>query len=277
MKQLLRALLPQKYLEKVIMMKDRFNLATLSSLSFRPANLRVLTLGILAETFADKVIASAWEKDHAIIKEFFGDDDTMGGVNPGDRRALYYLVMTLKPKTILEVGTHIGASTLYIASALKRIGEGGQVTSVDILDVNDPLKGAWKHLGLLRSPRDFAEQLQCADRITFHAVNSLDFMRTTKQNYDLIFLDGDHRAGTVYQEVSSALQLLNTGGVLLLHDYYPGAKPLFPDGGMTAGPFYALNRVKKESPAIKILALGSLPWPTKQGTTITSLAIITRS
>jgi predicted O-methyltransferase YrrM len=142
--------------------------------------------------------------------------------------------------------------------------------------VNDPLHGAWKDFGLSRSPKDFAGQLQCVDMITFHATNSLDFMRTTLQHFDLIFLDGDHKAQTVYQEVSSALRLLNTEGVLLLHDYFPGAKPLFPDGGITPGPFYAFNRIKKESPSVKVIALGALPWPTKQGTTITSLAIVTR-
>jgi predicted O-methyltransferase YrrM len=142
--------------------------------------------------------------------------------------------------------------------------------------VNDPLQGVWKQLGLSRSPKDFAEQLQCVDRITFHEGSSLEFMRTTRQRFDLIFLDGDHRADTVYKEVSSAFPLLSTNGVLLLHDYYPGGKPLFPNSGVVAGPFYALKRIKRENPAIKVLGLGALPWPTKEGTTITSLALVTR-
>jgi len=231
---------------------------------------------MLSGIFSDEIIAPAWEKDHANVKELYGSDDKMGGVNPGDRRALYYLIMALKPNNILEVGTHIGASTLYIARALKRLGEDGKVSSVDIIDVNDPMRGAWKSGGLSCSPKEFAEQLQCVDRITFYEKDSLQFMQATKQRYDLIFLDGDHRARTVYQEVSSALPLLSPNGVLLLHDYYPAGKPLFPDNGIVAGPFYALNRIQKENPGIKVLPLGALPWPTKQGTTITTLAIVTR-
>jgi predicted O-methyltransferase YrrM len=120
--------------------------------------------------------------------------------------------MALKPQNILEVGTHIGRFYALHACALKRLGEGRSVTSVDILDVNNPVQGTWKHLGLSHSPKGFAEHLKCADRIMFHESSSLEFMRTTRARYDLIFLDGDHRAGTVYQEVSSALALLSEEG-----------------------------------------------------------------
>ena len=46
-----------------------------------------------------------------------------GGVNPGDRQAVYYLIMALKPQNVLEVGTHIGASMPHIARALKRLNQ----------------------------------------------------------------------------------------------------------------------------------------------------------
>ena len=38
--------------------------------------------------------------------------DDEGGVNPGDRRAIYSLIHYLKPISVLEIGTHIGASTV---------------------------------------------------------------------------------------------------------------------------------------------------------------------
>jgi predicted O-methyltransferase YrrM len=276
MRQAIKALLSQQYLQKAFAMRDRFDLAILPSRSFHPTNLRVLMTEQVERIFADTSIVSAWENDHASVKEFYSDEDKLGGVNPGDRRALYYLIMALKPKNVLEVGTHVGASTLYIATALKRLGAGGKVNSIDIVDVNDPLRGAWKSAGLSRSPRRSAELLKCASHISFHMSDSISFMRTTKEQFDFIFLDGDHRARTVYQEVISAMPLLSKDGIVLLHDYYPGAKPLFPDGSITSGPFYALNRIKRESPNMKVIALGELPWPTKQGTNITSLAIVTR-
>ena len=43
--------------------------------------------------------------------------DRACGVNPGDRRAIFYLVRHLRPKTILEIGTHVGASTIHMIAA----------------------------------------------------------------------------------------------------------------------------------------------------------------
>ena len=34
---------------------------------------------------------------------------------------------------------------------------------------------------------------------------------------------------TVYREVPLALGLLKPGGIILLHDFYPGARPLWSD------------------------------------------------
>lgn len=249
---------------------------TLPKQEFDSGNLCEVDRFLLADIFKNEDITAAWEKDHIEIKELYGDDEKMGGVNPGDRRALYYLIMALNPQNVLEVGTHVGASTLHIARALKRLNQNGRMTSVDIADVNHPDRGAWKELGLSRSPRGFAQHLECIDQIDFHTGACLDLMRTTRNRYDFIFLDGDHSAGAVYQEVSAALSLLKKGGAILLHDYHPEAKSLYPDNATIFGPFYALERIRKENAAIDVLPLGDLPWPTKQGKNVTSLALVTR-
>jgi hypothetical protein len=69
---------------------------------------------------------------------------------------------------------------------------------------------------------------------------------------------------------------LNDGGVILLHDYYPKGRALFPDGNVISGPYRALERVIKENPKIEVKPLGALPWETKLGSHMTSLALVTR-
>jgi predicted O-methyltransferase YrrM len=255
----------------------RLELGKVPKKRFDAGNLRSLASRELSRIFSDPVITAAWEEDHATIAGLFGDGDYSGGVNPGDRRALYFLIMALKPRNVLEIGTHIGASTMYIAAALKRLNEGGKLTSVDIIDVNHPEQGSWKKVGMSKSPADFAAEFSLLDRIRFHTSCSLEFMRATDQRFDFIFLDGDHAARAVYEEVSSALPLLHGNGVILLHDYYPNAKPLFPHSAPTGGPFHALRRVRKENSEIEVLPLGVLPWPTKLGTNVTSLALVAKS
>jgi predicted O-methyltransferase YrrM len=276
-KQLIKAIVPRTVLSSAIETRDWLRLVALPRHSFHSSNLRPAQALPLADIFGNQDIGIAWEKDHRAIKNLYGDEDMEGGVNPGDRRALYYMIMALKPRNVLEVGTHIGASTLHIARALRRLNLNGQMTSVDIVDVNDPERGAWKQLGLPKSPQDFASQLECLDLIDFRTGVCLDFMHTTRLRYDFVFLDGDHTARAVYQEVSAALPLLEIGGVVLLHDYYPGALPLYPDNATISGPFRALERIRKENPALGVLPLGDLPWPTKQGKKTTSLALVVRA
>ena len=72
---------------------------------------RILTEPKLHEEW----LALAKEIDRLILIE----DMKTGGVNPGDRRALYYLVRALGLKRVLEIGTNVGASTIHIAAAMK--------------------------------------------------------------------------------------------------------------------------------------------------------------
>jgi hypothetical protein len=92
----------------------------------------------------------------------------------------------------------------------------------------------------------------------------------------LIFLDGDHSAATVYQEVPFALKRLRKNGIVLLHDYFPYLKALWSDGSVIPGPHIAIERLCSEGANLEVLPLGRLPWPTKLSSNITSLAVLTR-
>lgn len=243
--------------------------------AMNPANLCALQRPDLQSVFTNSQIETVWSIDNSTINQFYKSEHLSGGVNPGDRRALYYLIKGLKPESLLEVGTHIGASTIYMAQAHKGVSENSQFSTVDILDVNSD-QGAWKSVGLQASPRDLISQSGCGDYVKFFNAPATEFMKSTTQKYDFIFLDGDHSAKAVYEEVGYALSLLKPNGLILLHDYYPDLKPLFPDGNVIEGPFLGMKRVCKENPEIHVIPLGDLPWPTKQGTNKTSLAIVSK-
>lgn len=276
MKNVIKALLPQpaiNTLRKLSGIKD-LNIQH-TALEFNAAHLTTLDACNLNEILSDISIEKNWDSEQEQIEKIFGTDDKFEGVNPGDRRALYTLISKLKPQSVLELGTHVGASTLHIALALKKIGQGGHVISADILDVNSP-NSSWKRIGLEKPPVEFAKDLQCDEHITFVAQPGLDFMHETQKRFDLIFLDGDHTGGAVYQEVAAALKILNPNGVIILHDYYPNGKKLYADNNIIYGPYLALKRIEQESSEITVIPLGDLPWKTKQGSKKTSLAIVTK-
>lgn len=275
LKNAVKTILPSDVLNYGRKLRDQSQLSSLEKLKFDPANLAASNSLDIETHLESQDAQQPWENDHKAISAIYGDSDEYGGVNPGDRQAIYKLIYALKPKTVLEVGTHIGASTLYISRALKAQNENAKLTTVDILDVNAP-DGPWSSLGLDGCPQDFAKRLDCEDQITFVQSPCVPHMKNTNEKYDLIFLDGDHSASSVYQEISAALDILNDGGIILMHDYYPHGKAIYADNTIITGPYLAVERIREENPTIAIHPLGALPWATKQGSNITSLAILSR-
>ncbi|HQJ09827.1 MAG TPA: class I SAM-dependent methyltransferase [Deltaproteobacteria bacterium] len=233
----------------------------------------------LSDIFHSDGIEAMWADSTKAI-DLFAIPDGTGGVNPGDRKALYFLISALKPLSVLEVGTHIGASTIHIASALSmsrmRNGAHSSMTTVDVADVNSPLAKPWVKYGTSSSPLEMIDRLGYGSFVEFVTDTFLHFAEGSSRRFDFIFLDGDHRASTVYQEIPAALSLLNRNGIILLHDYFPGLKPLWSDGSVIPGPFLAAERLKKEGARLTVMPLGELPWPTKLQSNVTSLALLMR-
>ena len=73
-----------------------------------------------------------------------------------------------------------------------------------------------------------------------------------------------------------ALNLLNPGGIILLHDYFPSGEPLWKNKIPDKGPYMAIKRAMNENENIKPIPLGCLPWETKLNSNMTSLAIISK-
>lgn len=274
----LAKLLPPSVSATFRVQRDRLRLARVPRVSVASgAALVHLSEQALATMFADSShLADEWTATKQDL-EALGITDRADGINPGDRRALYYLIRHFSPKSVLEVGTHIGASTAHIAAALSREPAGRRIVTVDISDVNDPVAQPWRSFGATRSPRELISMLGMNDAVEFVTKPSLHFLRTTSERFDFIFLDGDHSAPTVYQEIPAALSVLNPGGVILLHDFFPNMKPLWRDGHVIPGGCMAVERLISEGASIRVVALGDLPWPTKQGSQRTSLALVARA
>jgi predicted O-methyltransferase YrrM len=226
-------------------------------------------------------LEAEWQAVAAELAKFAIPDGT-GGINLGDRRAVYYLVRRLRPKAVLEIGTHIGASTVHISAALRACraedGSPRHLMSVNVRDVNSERDEPWRNYGMQHSPADMVRLLGLgADAVHFVRDTSLGFAAKTNQKFDFIFLDGDHAAPTVYTEIAVAMSLLNPGGVILLHDYFPNCEPIWSNGSVIVGPFLAVERFRAGGVPIRAFPLGALAWPTKLGSKMTSLALLGKS
>lgn len=260
--------------------EDQNDMRMLSGIPALPCNvepLRGVSTISLADILLDGEYARQWEETCA-DPVLLAIPDVRRAVNPGDRRALHYMMDHFRPKRILEVGTHIGASTAWMASLLKRQAlEDGvpfSLTSVDVKDVNCEQTKYWLKFGADCSPAERMSRLGVSDAVRFIASDSLEYLRETPDTYDFVFLDGNHRASHVYREIPHVLDRLSPGGVVLLHDYCPDGKILWNQEPVIIGPYEAVKRHQQEGKKLVPLPLGALPWETKYGSRLTSLAML---
>lgn len=279
-KKRLKRLMPTKLVRAKLIRKGIKKLALIQKLKCDSAKLPLVNGVDLKEVFASSEVEMRWSDSKSRLAVFTIPDLT-GGVNPGDRRAIYHLISRFGPSSVLEIGTHIGASTLHIAEALysnqKKDNNPVQLVTVDIAGVNEPISKPWLQYGATHSPLEMINEMGFGSFVKFVKDASLHYLHTCKRKFDFIFLDGNHAANTVYEEIPSALKLLKKEGLILLHDYFPDHKPLWSNGVVIPGPFLATERFRGEGANLAVLPLGELPWPTKLQSNVTSLALLLRS
>lgn len=277
MKKILKKILPSSVSNKLRSVNATIQLNKLPVREFDFDALRKLDSNTLNSIFDNKDYEAEYNAIRVEVEKLELPEYT-GGVNIGDQRALFHLIRHFKPKNILEVGTFVGCSTTHIGLAIRDI-QGAKLTTVDIADVNNAITQPWLNLGAKYSPQENIKRVGCSDKVDFVVQDVKKYLADfSGAKYDFIFLDGSHKATDVYLEISHSLDILNEGGVILLHDFFPKNIALWKDSpDIISGPFLGVERIRKETQGkAHVIPLGSLPWETKFGTSITSLAVFTK-
>jgi predicted O-methyltransferase YrrM len=118
---------------------------------------------------------------------------------------LYAVVRALKPKVVVETGTHKGFSALMIAQALKE-NEVGHLYTID--RENHGVSAEFGAFGL-------------SDQATFIMLDSamaIAGLAASIPKIDLLWLDADHGTQAVLAEVTAARRLLGSGSYVAFHD-----------------------------------------------------------
>lgn len=129
------------------------------------------------------------------------DDST----SHGEKMLLYWLIRELKPKVVVETGTHRGLTSLYMAAAIKDNGVGHLTTC-------DP-NPEWG------SASNFAKFPELESLITFNLAQgkTLDV-----KNIDFFFCDGFHGKQDVLEEIDAIFPNLSTVSTVVFHDCWYG-------------------------------------------------------
>jgi len=111
---------------------------------------------------------------------------------------------------MFEFGTYMGRTTFHLAHN----NPAGQVFTLNLPPEHDPRYAPY--LGVLFKGRE--EEA----RITQVHSDSREFDTTPyRQQFDFVFVDGDHSYELVKNDTRKAFELLKPGGVIMWHDYAP--------------------------------------------------------
>ncbi|MCU7586640.1 O-methyltransferase [Riemerella anatipestifer] len=120
----------------------------------------------------------------------------ISGVQQG--RLLSIISQLLRPKSVLEIGTFTGYATLSMAEGLP---DEGKITT---LDINEDLAYI---------PKKYFEESIYSDKIDFRLENALDYLNSTQEMFDMVFVDADK--GNYVNYFNAVKDRLNSGGVLM--------------------------------------------------------------
>ncbi|MGH7905312.1 MAG: O-methyltransferase [Candidatus Binataceae bacterium] len=154
-----------------------------------------------------------------------GDDDRgysilPMSVTPARGGFISDICRACKPEKTLEVGMAWGLSTLHILKAMIEIGSARPGCHV----VMDPYQSSTFHNAALRTIRDAG----LGALIEFHGeASELTLPRLAEEGrqFDLAFIDGDHRYDAVFIDFFFVHRLLKPGGIVIFDD--PGFDGVF--------------------------------------------------
>lgn len=129
----------------------------------------------------------------------------------GEKMLLYWLIRELKPKVVVETGTHKGLATLYMAHALfdNYLNSNGSAITGHITTY-DPFE--WNQRG------NFAKFPELLPYITYKQLPGKDM---TEEQIDFVFIDGFHGFKDVFDEIRVLLPRLTKNATVVFHDCWP--------------------------------------------------------
>ncbi len=149
---------------------------------------------------------------------------------------LKMLCRMIQPKSILEIGTYTGYSSICMAQSTP------DDTFIDTIEIDDEI---------IPFTQSFFDKAGFSKKIKIHLGDALDVIPTLDKKYDLIFMDGDKRQYPNYYK--QIFDILNPGGYIFADNILWDGKiiePVHPNDRYTQG-ILEFNQIVKEDQRVE--------------------------
>lgn len=154
---------------------------------------------MLCDNRGNEYIRKTSGQNSGILKEL-EDHAAQNGIpiiKPETARLLLVFGRILKPVRILEIGTAIGYSAIFLSSVLEPDGK------IDTIEKNDQM---------VDQAKANIKKAGCENKVNVIAGDALEVLKYLKGPYDMVFLDA--AKGQYVEFLPDCLRLLRIGGIL---------------------------------------------------------------
>lgn len=144
-----------------------------------------------------------------------------------------HLIKKVKPRTIIEVGTFLGASAIHMVNLTRMLNLQTQILCVDDFRGWPGFQDRFKDMKMINGDvllmYQFMQNIASANAtesvlpIPFSSGSVLDKLCTWGVFGDLIEVDAGHDFNSAWSDINRAYRILRPGGVLFGHDYFTAA------------------------------------------------------
>ncbi len=150
-----------------------------------------------------------------------------GSVSPQAGELLRALIVNIAPRNVLEIGSYIGVSTIWIASAMSEYERRNKLCCIDLFQPHTD--NPWCPGVELREPLNYIKNNinKCGFQnfIELYQGDSKDIIpKIAKQidsPIDFVVIDGDHSFMGCSSDFDLVEPFVSLGGYMLFHDTFP--------------------------------------------------------
>jgi predicted O-methyltransferase YrrM len=128
----------------------------------------------------------------------------------------FWLIDELRPRSVVELGTHAGFSFFVFAEAVRRLGLDTELTALDTWR-GDEQSGFYDET-VWTSVRDIAEREYAGSTRLLRGYFSESRPLIPEESVDLLHIDGRHGYADAREDYESWVTAVRDGGVILFHD-----------------------------------------------------------